>query len=163
MTYLKTDQKLETGEDVYLFEHPNGETEYCIKGVDATGREYYKRLPKHVFDLHKGNSEIVSDVSLVLDADLSYPTMQEQILRFERGGLMLNGTYDDDEDFTDIENDLGEPISPYEVRTQEAYERLAELRKQISEKRDEKVKEAVEDEKRLEQEALKNKADEKSA
>lgn len=157
--YKETNQKLESGETIFEYVHPNGEIEYCVQQIDSIGRILYKRLPKHVFDT-VGGAEVVSDVSLVLDADLRYPSMAEQLLRFERGGAIIEGIYDDDENFDliDIED---EPISEYELRTQEAYSRLNELRQKYKDQDVDRRKQFIEDEKRIERENLEQKFDEK--
>lgn len=97
----------------------NGDIEYAVEAMDAhgklvldgAGKPLLKRVPKCVLDLNNGNSEILSDQVLILDVDANYPTMLQKI-------AMLEGVYDDDEDFEEISFDTGEPVSEYELRTQ---------------------------------------------
>lgn len=112
------------GKPIKELVYPNGDVEYVIEMEDRFGQPQYKRVPKSHLDLIDGNAEIVSDISLVLDVDTKYPTMLEQIARIEG----VNMSYDDDEDFSEIDAETGEPVSEHEVRIHEARERLAALR-----------------------------------
>lgn len=114
------------GKPIKELVYPNGDAEYVIEMEDKFGQPQYKRVPKSHLDLIDGNAEIVSDISLVLDVDTKYPTMLEQIARIEG----VNMSYDDDEDFTEIDAETGEPISEHEVRIHEARERLNALREE---------------------------------
>lgn len=125
------------GEQVFELNYPNGDLEYVtimFLDEDVVNEPTLTRVPKHKLDLKNGNSEIVSDVSQVLDVDLNYPTMLEKIAQLE--GL---GQYDDDDDFDEIMSEDGDLISPYEVRAIEAQNRLTELRKKQFEKEEEKI------------------------
>ncbi|AXH73756.1 MAG: hypothetical protein [Microviridae sp.] len=122
------------GQKVVEVIYANGDVEYCTEFLDQFGTTTLRRVPKHKLDLVDGNAEIVSDVSLVLDVDLNYPTMLEKIAQLE--GL---GHYDDDEDFKDIENQSDDPISLHEVRMQDAAKRLQELRQEEYNKNEEKI------------------------
>jgi hypothetical protein len=155
------------GEDVFTLTYPNGDEEFVtiswsieeeLEGTDPI----LTRIPKHKLDLKNGNSEIVSDVSQVLDIDLNYPTMLEKIAQLE--GL---GQYDDDDDFSQIMDEDGDILSPHEVRSQEAQARLTELRKKQFEQQEEKILKArldeIEDRKKnLAKETIDDKIEEKT-
>lgn len=134
------------GDDVFELNYPNNDVEYVtiswsledeLEGIEPV----LTRIPKHKLDLKNGNTEIVSDVTQVLDVDLNYPTMLEKIAQLEG-----HGVYDDDEDFEQIMSEDGDLISPHEVRALEAQSRLTELRKKQFEKEEEKILKARLDE-----------------
>lgn len=106
----------------------NGEVEYAVAAHDKNGHPLHdpngvilKRVPKCVLDLNNGDSEVLSDQSLILDVDANYPTMLQKIAQLE-------GVYDDDEDFSIISSDTDEPVSEYELRTQAVLQDIAEKR-----------------------------------
>lgn len=145
------------GNIIYKQTYENGQDDYQIfideQVNPMTGQlqkcaPHFKIVPKWKLDLNPDGSERVSDISDVLDVDMNYPSIQQQIARLDVPASELDD--DDFDGYEDHDDDGDEPISKFEDRAVNAVKAMSAYKTKLRDKKLEKDREALKDELRQE-------------